>query len=48
MSQIRKAGSWCKSNPKRAPKSDYPRFLNGWLSRANDSVSNDDPFAGAI
>jgi hypothetical protein len=46
--QIRKAGAWCKSNAKRAPKSDYPRFLNSWLSRANENVSNDDPFAGAI
>jgi DNA replication protein DnaT len=48
IAQIRKAGAWCKSNTKRAPKSDFPRFLNSWLSRANENVSNDDPFAGAI
>jgi hypothetical protein len=46
--QIRKAGSWCISNPKKAPRSDFARFLNSWLARSSDSAGNDDPFAGAI
>jgi hypothetical protein len=48
--QIAKAGAWCKSNPTKAPKSNYPRFLNAWLSRSNDNnkSNNDDVFAGAI
>jgi hypothetical protein len=39
MTEIRKAGSWCISNPKRCPKSNFPRFLNGWLSRSNSTPS---------
>lgn len=29
-----RAFAWCKSNPRKAPKKDFGRFLNGWLSRA--------------
>jgi len=39
MAEIRKAGAWCISNPKRCPKSNFPRFLNGWLSRSNSTPS---------
>lgn len=39
MAEIRKAGAWCISNPKRCPKSNFPRFLNGWLSRNNSTPS---------
>ena len=31
--EIGKAFAWCVSNPSRAPKKDYGRFLNSWLSR---------------
>lgn len=33
--EINKAAAWLVSNPKNI-KSDYMRFLNGWLSRAQD------------
>jgi hypothetical protein len=46
--QIRKAGAWCISNPRRAPKSDFARFINSWLSRSSEGLENvDDIFAGA-
>lgn len=35
--EIKKAGAWCFSNPSKAPKSNYKRFINGWLSRATPS-----------
>lgn len=35
--EIAKAAAWLMSNPKNK-KSDYPRFLNNWLSRAQDSA----------
>ncbi len=35
--EIAKAAAWLMSNPKNR-KSDYPRFLNNWLSRAQDSA----------
>lgn len=35
--EISKAGAWCLSNPSKAPKSAYARFLNGWLSRSKPS-----------
>ena len=35
--EIATAASWLMSNPKNR-KSDYPRFLNNWLSRAQDSA----------
>jgi hypothetical protein len=37
--ELAKAGSWCFTNPSKAPKSAYARFLNGWLSRANGSAT---------
>ncbi len=35
--EIAKAAAWLMSNTKNK-KSDYPRFLNNWLSRAQDSA----------
>ncbi|MEX3628442.1 MAG: hypothetical protein VB138_02080 [Burkholderia sp.] len=35
--EIAKAAAWLMSNPKNK-KSDYPRFLNNWLSRTQDSA----------
>jgi len=32
-SEIGKAWVWCKSNPKRAPRAAWARFLSQWLSR---------------
>lgn len=32
--EITKAEGWCVSNPHRAPKRDYRRFLHSWFSRA--------------
>jgi hypothetical protein len=29
-----KAFAWCLANPRKAPKKNYDRFLNAWLSRA--------------
>lgn len=46
--EIKKAASWCLSNPTKAPKSNYARFLNGWLSRQKPTNTLDDIFAGAI
>jgi hypothetical protein len=47
MAEIKKAAAWLVANPKNK-KSDYPRFLNGWLSRAQDRApkvtNNDGPF----
>ena len=31
--QLKSADLWCKANSAKAPKADYARFLNGWLSR---------------
>lgn len=31
--ELAKAWAWCKANPKKAPRSDWARFVNGWLSR---------------
>ena len=37
MQEIRKVVGWCESNPKnRKTRSGAKRFLNGWLSRAQD------------
>ena len=33
--EVLDAEAWMKSNPARAPKSDFPRFLHGWLKRAD-------------
>lgn len=35
--ELAKAWAWCKSNPSKAPKSDWTRFVNGWLSRGWDN-----------
>lgn len=35
--EIGKAASWIVANPKRAPKKDFGRFLNNWLSRGWES-----------
>jgi hypothetical protein len=47
LSEIKKAAAWLIANPKNK-KSDYPRFLNAWLSRAQDRApkvaNNDGPF----
>ena len=32
--QIREVAAWCISNPAKAPRSNYSRFINGWLSRS--------------
>jgi hypothetical protein len=48
MTEIRKAGSWCISNPKKSPKSNFPRFLNGWLSRCIVGTSNGDIMDGVL
>jgi biotin operon repressor len=32
--EVAKATAWCRANPQRAPRRDYGRFLNAWLSRA--------------
>jgi hypothetical protein len=34
--EVAKASAWLRLNPARRPKSDYGRFLNGWISRAAD------------
>lgn len=31
--EIQKAEAWCVANPRRAPKKDFARFVNNWLSR---------------
>lgn len=31
--EIRKAVTWTKANPKKAPKSDFARFMTDWLAR---------------
>lgn len=31
--ELAKAWAWCKSNKAKAPKSNWDRFVNGWLSR---------------
>lgn len=50
LAEIKKAGAWLVANPKNR-KSDYPRFLNGWLSRAQNRApkvtSSDGPFKSA-
>lgn len=47
MTEIRKAGAWCISNPKKCPKSNFPRFLNGWLSR-NNSIPSESIMDGVL
>jgi hypothetical protein len=49
--ELSKASAWLLANPKNA-KSNYARFLGGWLQRAQDKAprvaSGSDVFAGAI
>ena len=40
--EIRKAKAWLISNPKNGKK-DWKRFLNGWLSRAQDKAPTSQP-----
>jgi len=42
--EIKKAAAWLTSNPKNI-KSDYVRFLNGWLSRAQDKAPTINAYA---
>jgi hypothetical protein len=37
--QLQLASAWILSNPNLAPKSNYPRFLNTWLSRQQNQAS---------
>lgn len=41
--QVKKAAAWCVSNPRKAPKSDFDRFLNSWLSRAEPEAGTTRP-----
>jgi len=41
--EIRKMESWLDANPTRRPKSNYRRFINGWLSRAKPDATNGIP-----
>lgn len=34
--QLAAMDSWCRSNPAKAKKSNWPRFVTNWLSRAQD------------
>lgn len=38
-SEIRRAAAWCISNPATAPKSDFGRYLNSWLSREQNRAA---------
>jgi len=37
--EVKKAAAWCLSNPDSAPKSQYGRYLNTWLSRQQNQAS---------
>jgi hypothetical protein len=37
--QLKLAAAWIVSNPNLAPKSNYARFMNTWLSRQQHQVS---------
>lgn len=41
--EISKAASWIVANPKKAPKKDFGRFLNNWLSRGWDTYRKSIP-----
>lgn len=45
--EIAKAEAWLLANPKNR-KSDYVRFLNGWLSRAQDRAPRAGPLFGGF
>jgi len=38
--EIVKMKAWVLSNPKKAPKSDYKRFVGSWLARAREDKNN--------
>ena len=37
--ELKKAAAWIASNPNLAPKREYARFMNTWLSRTQDRSS---------
>ena len=37
--EVNKAAAWCMSNPESAPKSQFGRYLNTWLSRSQNQAS---------
>jgi hypothetical protein len=41
--ELKKAEAWIHANPKRAPKRDFARFLNNWLSRGWDNKRKEYP-----
>ena len=45
--EIKKAGAWCISNPKKAPKINFSRFINSWLSRCQPE-KQDSQFEGIL
>ncbi len=38
--EVARAGGWCVSNPRKAPRADGDRFLWAWLQRAQDKAAN--------
>lgn len=36
--ELKRMESWISSNKRKAPKKDFKRFINTWLSKAQDSV----------
>jgi hypothetical protein len=42
--EIAKAVNWLKSNPSKAHKKLWRKFLTGWLNRANESIENKKAF----
>lgn len=38
--EVSRAGGWCVSNPRKAPRADGDRFLWAWLQRAQDKAAN--------
>jgi hypothetical protein len=39
--EILKAEAWMAANPRKAPRTDLPRFLHNWLSRADRDAEED-------
>jgi hypothetical protein len=37
--ELKRAAAWCVSNPHLAPKSQISRFLNTWLTKAQNQAS---------
>jgi hypothetical protein len=42
--EISKAAEWLKSNPSKAGKKLWRKYLTGWFQRANDSIENKKAF----